>query len=386
MVNDNGFSTSFGAFTLSRWSRTNTPSEQNLQAWDAADELLLEHLAQVSLPESARVLILNDQSGALVTTLAAAKAPGCSVQFATDSYLSTQAAQKNVTANGGDVTQVTWLNSLDRAQGSIDVLLIKLPKNLSLLEDQLYRYRDQLNPHTKIIAAGMVKHMAAGVFKLFEDILGATKTSLAKKKARLIFCELDKTQWLPAPDLNTHYVLENTNYQITNYPNVFSRESLDIGTRFFLQHFPKKMQVEKIADIGCGNGILGLVATGKYPEATVDFYDESYMAVACAEQNFTRAWPDRMASFRTDDGMSNALPDSYQLIVCNPPFHQHNVVGDFVALQMFRDAKSALQQGGEFWLVGNRHLPYKDHIKHLFGNSMVVASNQKFVVLKAIKR
>ncbi|WP_390592825.1 methyltransferase [Simiduia litorea] len=386
MVNDNGFSTGFGVFTLSRWSRTNTPNEQNLRAWDAADELLLEHLAEVGVPESAKVLILNDQCGALATALVMAQGASGSVQCATDSFLSTQAAQKNVTANGGDLTRVTWLNSLDQAQGPIDLLLIKLPKNLSLLEDQLYRYRDHITPNTKIMAAGMVKHMAAGVFTLFESILGATKTSLAKKKARLIFCQPDPTQWQAATALKTQYLLENTNYQIIIYPNVFSRESLDIGTRFFLQHFPKKVDAEKIADIGCGNGVLGLVAAGKYPEATIDFYDESYMAVACAEENFTRAWPDRAASFRVDDGMSSATPGSYQLIVCNPPFHQHNVVGDFVALQMFRDAKLALQQGGEFWLVGNRHLGYKEHIKHLFGNCMVVASNQKFVVLKAIKR
>ena len=382
MVNDNGFSTGFGEFTLSRWSRSNTPNEQNLRAWDAADELLLEHLKDAAIPEKARLLILNDLCGALTTALA----HSYQVQFGSDSYLSTQAAQKNLTANGGDSTEVTWLNSLEQAQGPIDLLLIKLPKNLSLLEDQLYRYRELLTPDTKIIAAGMVKHMAAGVFKLFESIVGATHTSLAKKKARLIFCTPDKTTWQPAADLNTQYSLENTNYEITNYANVFSRDSLDIGTRFFLQNFPKKLDAEKIADIGCGNGILGIVAAGKYPNANVDFYDESYLAVACAKENFTRAWPDRVASFYADDGMSTAAPETYQLIVCNPPFHQHNVVGDFVALQMFRDAKQALQQGGEFWLVGNRHLGYKEHIKHLFGNSMIVASNQKFVVLKAIKR
>jgi 16S rRNA (guanine1207-N2)-methyltransferase len=110
------------------------------------------------------------------------------------------------------------------------------------------------------------------------------------------------------------------------------------------------------------------------------------MAVETSRENFTRAWPDRMANFVAGDGMASAVSDGYQLILCNPPFHQHNVVGDFIALQMFGDAKRCLQQGGEFWVVGNRHLNYNEHIRHLFGNCVVVASNNKFVVLKAIKR
>ena len=120
--------------------------------------------------------------------------------------------------------------------------------------------------------------------------------------------------------------------------------------------------------------------------AKVDFYDESFMALTSAKANFHRAFPEKSARFIADDCMSSAAIDHYQVILCNPPFHQQNVVGDFVAQQMFRDAKSALRQGGEFWVVANQHLAYSDSLKRLFGNCTVVASNNKFVVLKAIKR
>jgi 16S rRNA G1207 methylase RsmC len=45
-----------------------------------------------------------------------------------------------------------------------------------------------------------------------------------------------------------------------------------------------------------------------------------------------------------------------------------------------------LPQGGELWIVGNRHLDYHNKLKRLFANAQVVASNSKFVILKAIKR
>lgn len=378
------FNSDFGNFSLSRHSRSNSAQEQNLRAWDAADELLLAHLAESKPAPQQRVLIVNDQSGALVTALS-----DYPVTFVSDSHLSMQAAKQNLADNGRSDASVQWRTSLDALYESVDVVLIKLPKSLALLEDQLYRYRGLCHEKTQIIAAGMVKHMAAGVFKLFEKILGPTHTSLAQKKARLIFCTPDvqsKTDQSPYP---LSYVLENTAYQIDNHANVFSAQSLDIGTRFFLEHLPVvKGESEgevKIADLGCGNGVVGLIAAEKSPQAQVDFYDESFMAVASARLNFTRAFPGRVARFIADDGMDSAPDNHYQTVLCNPPFHQHNVVGDFVALQMFRDAKRALKAGGELWVIGNRHLGYVERLKRLFGNCVVVAQNSKFVIVRSAK-
>jgi 16S rRNA (guanine1207-N2)-methyltransferase len=52
---------------------------------------------------------------------------------------------------------------------------------------------------------------------------------------------------------------------------------------------------------------------------------------------------------------------------------------------MFCDAKRCLQVGGELRIVGNRHLDYYQKLKRLFGNCTTLASNQKFVILKAVK-
>ena len=392
-VEDTHLCTDFGEITLSRHSRTNSRKEQTLRPWDAADELLLAFLAEQTPAPDKRFLIVNDQYGALTVSLTAALS-AYPIQFATDSFLSQQAVRKNLAANDLSDASISWHTSLDTIEGEVDYLLIKLPKSLALLEDQLYRYRQVCTPNTKVIAAGMVKYMPAGVFNLFEKTLGVTQTSLAKKKARLIFCTpglSDKTGASPYP---TSYCLENTDYQIDNHANVFSRESLDIGTRFFLANLPvfeadngpDQAGEINIADLGCGNGIVGLIAAERYPSAKIDFYDESFMALASARANFYRAFPDKSARFVTDDCMSSAAAGHYQMVLCNPPFHQQNVVSDFVAQQMFRDAKNALRQGSEFCVVANRHLAYSDSLKRLFGNCFVVATNSKFVVLKATKR
>ena len=219
-VEETHLSTGLGEIVLSRQSRSRSRKEQNLRPWDAADELLLAYLAEQVPTPGKRFLIVNDQYGALTVSIAKAL-PENPVYSAGDSYLSQQAMRKNLAVNNCDEESINWLTSLDRMEGEVDYLLIKLPKSLALLEDQLHRYRQACKPETRVIAAGMVKYMPAGVFRLFEGILGPTHTSLAKKKARLIFSKpqsSDKTTVTPGL---VSYRLENTTFRSITMPMCF---------------------------------------------------------------------------------------------------------------------------------------------------------------------
>jgi 16S rRNA (guanine1207-N2)-methyltransferase len=215
-----------------------------------------------------------------------------------------------------------------------------------------------------------------------ERLIGPTTTSLARKKARLIFAEPEPGLVMPTHPYPVYYQLENTDYLICNHANVFSRDSLDIGTRFFLQHLPVSPGANDIVDLGCGNGLVGLVAAERNPAATIHFVDESFMAVASAKENFNRAFGQRTATFRVGDGLTDFAPNSADLTFCNPPFHQQNSMGDQIAISMFKQSSRVLRSGGELWVIGNRHLNYHVHLARLFGAYSVVASNSKFVILK----
>ncbi|TRW90817.1 methyltransferase [Candidatus Methylobacter oryzae] len=369
-----------GEFELNRLPKR--PREL-LQAWDAADEYLLDTVAEkLKLPEDARILIVNDSFGALAVALNAFRPHAIS-----DSYLSQQATRLNLAANGLPEHSVSLLNSLDILDGAFDLVLIKVPKTLALLEDELIRLRPHLTASTQVILAGMIKNLPPSVWKLLERLIGPTTTSLAKKKARLIFTALDAELAIPSNPYPVYYRLENTEYLIVNHANVFSRDSLDIGTRFFLQHLPFQKDVRDIIDLGCGNGLVGLIAAERNPAATVHFFDESFMAVASARENFYLAFGEqREATFHVGDGLMEAESASADLILCNPPFHQQNTVGDQIAVGLFQQARRVLRQGGELWVIGNRHLDYHIYLGRLFGNHEIVASNAKFVVVKAVLR
>lgn len=366
-----------GQFSLIR-----LPERRNelLRAWDAADEYLLNAIAAYDLPTTTKLLLVNDSFGALALALAAFRPQAWS-----DSYLSQQATRLNLQANGLPADTLTFLESTQTPSDVFDVVLIKAPKTLAYLEDLLLRLRPQLTPDTTIIVAGMVKHLSPAVWKLLEKIIGTTTSSLAQKKARLIFAALNPALIPPQNPYPSRYALENTAYQISNHANVFSREQLDIGTRFFLQHLPIHKTAKTIVDLGCGNGIVGLIAATRNPQADIIFMDESYMAIASARQNFNAAFNgQRTATFTVANGLEGFTPASVDLILCNPPFHQQQTVGDQLALSLFRQAQQALSAGGELWVIGNRHLGYQASLQKLYRNCAVVAVNTKFVILKAV--
>ncbi|ACQ92427.1 rRNA (guanine-N(2)-)-methyltransferase [Tolumonas auensis DSM 9187] len=367
--------------TLHRYPSTNDP---NLQAWDAADEYLLSELTAEQLQTAAAqgaILILNDSFGALACGLANYQPISIC-----DSLLSQEATRRNWQTNELENHPLHLQDMLAPLPAAPSLVIIKVPKTLAMLEYQLLRLRDVVTPDTRIIAAGKVKEIHNSTLALFEQILGTTKTSLARKKARLIYTQVEDRPAIVNP-YPTIWPLDNTDYQIANHANVFARASLDIGARFLLENLPRQKRGVMV-DLGCGNGVLGLMALEYNPEAELLFLDESYMAVASSQLNVEQNRPQDLARCRFQVGHSlNGIDsNSIDVILCNPPFHQLQTITDDIAWQMFRDAKRCLKRGGELWIVGNRHLDYHIKLKRLFGGTECIASNSKFVILRTINR
>ena len=367
-----------GEFELQR-----NPRDDNLQAWDAADEFLLNYLADIQvLSQHGRVLILNDAFGALAVALA--EHLGYSWN---DSFLAQQALRDNLLANGYPVDQVKTNSGIDFPSVDVDCVLIKIPKTRALLEHQLYALRAVLHHDTHIIAAGMARNIHNSTLELFESIIGPTTTTRAFKKSRLILVERDHSineGQSPYPD--SYELVVDRSYRIQNHASLFSRDRLDPGSRLLLEHMPQDPRFRHIVDLGCGCGVLGLVAAALNPGAGLLFSDESFMAIASAEANFRDAFAGtRDAVFTVGDCLQGVPDASQDLVLINPPFHQQHSVGDAIAWGMFKDARRVLAAGGELRIVANRHLGYHAKLKKLFGNCETVAANSKFVILASVR-
>ncbi|MFE1510944.1 methyltransferase [Streptomyces sp. NPDC058726] len=357
-----------------------------LRAWDASDTYLLRHLAERRVPLSGTVVVVGDRWGALVTALAAHHPTQI-----TDSWLGQEATRANLARNGVAPGTVRLLTTQDPPPDRIDVLLVRVPKSLALLEDQLLRLAPAVHAETVVVGTGMVKEIHTSTLNLFERILGPTRTSLAEKKARLVLCTPEPVPARPPNPWPHRYTLPEdigpvSGRTVVNHAGVFCADRLDIGTRFLLKHLPAGRDGGRVVDLGCGNGVVGTAMALADPRAEVLFVDESFQAVASAEATYRANGVPGHAEFRVGDGLSDLPAGSVDLVLNNPPFHSHQATTDATARRMFADAHRALRPGGELWVIGNRHLGYHVRLRRLFGNSEVVASDPKFVVLKAVRR
>ena len=366
----------FGTFQLQRLPLRN---KETLRAWDAADEYLLNHFAeQHESQQPSAPLIINDGFGTLSLALAHYKPVLWS-----NSWLSHAGLQHNARLNHTDISGVRLLTSNEKPDFTPTPILMKLPHNTCLLEEQLLTLRELVPEGTTLIAADMAKYIHSSTLELFEKCFGPTKTSLAKKKARLIYSTVDKS--LSRKSSGYPRTIEYNGMTLINHAGVFSRQKLDIGTRFFLEHLPEAQQDITVIDLGCGNGALGIHIARANSQAKVHFVDESYMAIQSAKESWQANKLDDRAVFTANDCLTDFPKNSADIVICNPPFHQGNTVGDHIAWRMFQQAHSVLKKGGELRIIGNRHLSYHAKLKRLFGNCESIASNNKFVVLSAGK-
>ncbi len=344
--------------------------DDKLLAWNAADELMINHINSLDLIDK-RVLVLNDNFGAIACNIERAE-----IVFYSDSFISHQAAKSNIDRS------IHYINDLSELQGHFDFIFLHIPKNYSFLEDILCQVSGHLTKESKLICCSMIKHLAGGAFDLINKYFGNTSTSLARKKARLIFAEFEREPVQSPYPLEVN--LDGFDFPITNHSNVFSREKLDIGTRFFLDFIPQGIE-GSILDLGCGNGLVGIKAKIINPKAQIIFCDESKMALLSAAKNFSHI-SKNSGEYIWTNCFEVDTPKELDLVLCNPPFHQGHTIGDFVARQMFRDAKRALKAGGKLRVIGNNHLGYHISLKKIFGNVSKIGQNKKFVVLESSKR
>ncbi|OEE38454.1 50S rRNA methyltransferase [Vibrio genomosp. F10 str. ZF-129] len=366
------------SLTLSRFP---IHSNETLQAWDAGDEYLINHIEEMALAKGKNILILNDHFGALSCWFS----QDHHVTVMSDSWVAHQGIAHNLQIN--HCPEITRLKSTEPLPSNIDLVLIQIPRNNRYLTWQLTKLREYISSDVPVIAVNKAKEIHSSTLKIFEKHLGSTSTSLAWKKHRLVFSHAN---CIPVQNVEplTTWDVEGHGMTLGNLPNVYSGEALDLGARFMLQHIPSDPNYQHIIDLGCGNGVLSVAAARLNPQAKITSIDESYMAVESARHNLKY-------NLDNDDNIqciANNCLDNYQgeeasLILCNPPFHQQQAITDHIAWQMFCDAKHVLAKGGQLIVIGNRHLGYDGKLSRLFSKPQVkvIASNKKFVILQATK-
>ncbi len=376
------FESPFGNLVLERQppDRSNT-----LRAWNQADFMLLNACASLPDWRTARHLVVNDRFGAL--TCALLKGGVSQLHWWHDSAMSLNAMQSNLARNALSPDNL-FIHQMPACPPEVDYVWLSIPKQIDLLRWQLSSLQSRRHAIRQTTLGIMTKYESPNLATCLNEYFVEWHRSRAEKKARLYHASLWKTTE-PEQDQTTWYHTEFPERRCTlfNLPGTFSAQKIDVGGRLLADSLPD-IAPERVLDLGCGNGLLGLAAIDKYPEAEIIFVDESSMAIASAQKTVQRNRPkaQERCRFLWFDGTQPLPTFDVDLVLCNPPFHQHEVITTSIAELLFRRAYECLKVGGYLWVVANRHLPYQPRFRTLFGGYQVIKATRKFVVYGMQKR
>ena len=159
---------------------------------------------------------------------------------------------------------------------------------------------------------------------------------------------------------------------------VFSRRRFDTASRLLAE----TMEIgpaDEVADLGCGAGLLGIVAARLAPQGVVVLLDNRVQTVSLAKRNLRRNGVAN-AAVQLSDGLRTVGRRTFDVIVSNPPLHEGGVYRTTPAERFVAGAAAHLRPRGQLFVVGPRTLPLPRLAAPHFDECEVVTANRVNVV------
>lgn len=179
------------------------------------------------------------------------------------------------------------------------------------------------------------------------------------------------------------YEINGVEFALSSDQGVFSKDRLDDGSRILIEALLPLNLGEKMLDLGCGIGPIGLTLAYFTPSLNVTCSDINTRALALCEQNAKKlSLSHRVTCLQSDIYIE--IEGLYDSIVSNPPIR----AGKKVTNAIYIGAKSHLIDGGSLYVVVRKAqgaLSVKAYLEEIFGNVEVLKRSKGYFVLKATK-
>lgn len=320
----------------------------------------------------------------LESSLAVEAQGGVAVQPWRDLFLADEAAGRAVQANARGI-----------ASASFAQVIVHLQKSRAATFDDLAEAWRILAPGGELLFSGSNSlGIVSAVKRLSEDLdqQGVVVANRARARVVRFRKEAAGPEGERAPERETTEPIEvelpgigaGEPFELATLPGVFSAKRIDPGSELLIEAFARiadEKPPRRIVDLGCGTGVLGIVAARLFPAAEVLLVDADARAVECAATNIARLGLSDRARVLWWDAREKPPENGFDWALVNPPFHHRGPEVDLVpALALFESLSGWLTRSGRALLVANRTLPYEAALGRL-GVVEQVADERGYKVL-----
>jgi 16S rRNA (guanine1207-N2)-methyltransferase len=174
-------------------------------------------------------------------------------------------------------------------------------------------------------------------------------------------------------------------FRFVSKPGIFGWNKVDRGSELLVEalreHQSEMATAGSLLDLGCGWGYL-ILATQDLPVKTRVATDNNIAAVSAAKENFRRTG---LEVTTTVDDCGSQLTGPFDLILCNPPFHQGFSISEALSKKFIAQAARLLSRTGTALFVVNQFVPLEKLASEHFSSTRLLMHKDGFKVF-ALKR
>ncbi|MDO6747161.1 class I SAM-dependent methyltransferase [Gilvimarinus sp. 1_MG-2023] len=273
------------------------------------------------------------------------------------------------------------------ADQTLDTIIYRLSKEKPVVQHCIQQAASKLTIGGQLLIAGLKNEGAKNFLEQAAKTLG---TSKATRKLGLAYAATlsKQSHSLPAKDDYTQLHAHPKLAGFFTKPGQFGWQKVDAGSEFLIQTLAQQNPApaaNSLLDLGCGYGYLALETVNKVlakaPERIV-LTDNNAAALCSAERNSQHLAQSQVIAADVGAG----IEQRFDMIVCNPPFHQGFQLSGDLTDRFLASAQNKLAPGGAAYFVVNAFIPLESKAKTLFSKIETLANNKQFKVLKLSQR